>query len=262
MSNLSAENIRQAVANRYESIAVQGVAPAGEQQDCCDTASGSCGPDLYAVDVSGLPATVTGLSLGCGDPITLAELQPGQTVLDLGSGAGIDCFLAAERVGPTGKVIGVDMTTSMLARARENQARLGHDQVEFREGLIEALPVADESIDVIISNCVVNLSPDKPAVFREALRVLKPGGRLAISDMVTQGRFSAAERADSDSWCECISGAENVGDVAAWMKAAGFEDISIRDKEAPGFELAASGDLPQPLRLFSARIRGRKPLRG
>jgi SAM-dependent methyltransferase len=257
MTTETESTIRHAVAERYGALAARGA----ESTDCCADTADCCGPQLYSVDTSSLPQSVTGLSLGCGDPITLAALQPGQTVLDLGSGAGIDCFLAAERVGTTGQVIGVDMTPEMLARARENQARLGLTNVTFREGLIEALPVADDSIDVIISNCVINLSPDKPAVFREAFRVLKPGGRLAVSDMVTQGRFSAAERDDSESWCECISGAENVGDVARWMRAAGFEALSIRDKEAPAFELAASGDLPQPLRLFSARIQAQKPLR-
>ena len=256
MSDQTGETIHTAVASRYAALALQGAA----QADCCDMQGDCCGPDLYDVDISRLPAGVTGLSLGCGDPITLAELQPGQTVLDLGSGAGIDCFLAAERVGPDGRVIGVDMTPAMLTRARENQAALGHAQVEFREGLIEALPLENDSVDVVISNCVINLSPDKASVFQEAWRVLKPGGRLAVSDMVTQGRFSAAERADSASWCECISGAENVSDIAAWMRKAGFVEISIRDKDAPAFELAASGDLPQPLRLFSARIRARKPL--
>jgi SAM-dependent methyltransferase len=197
---------------------------------------------------------VTGLSLGCGDPITLAALEPGQTVLDLGSGAGIDAFMAARQVGPAGRVIGVDMTLAMLEKANRNQAQLGMDNVEFRHGYIEALPLEDNSIDVIISNCVINLSPDKPAVFREAFRVLRPGGRLAVSDMVTQGRFTPQERADTSAWAGCISGAEDVGDYVAAMRAAGFVDVSVRDKVAPEVELANTLALDGPPRLFSARV--------
>lgn len=249
MRPMEAERIHEEVRERYGLIAQMG-GGCGCGDDCCDSSAA-----LYEVDTSGLPADVTQLSLGCGDPIALAELRPGQTVLDLGSGGGIDCFLAAERVGPAGRVIGVDMTPAMLTKANQNKEKLGLTHVEFRQGQIEALPVESDSVDVILSNCVINLSPDKAAVFREAYRVLKPGGRLAVSDMVTQGRFSAAERANLDSWAACVTGAEDVGDYVAAMKAAGFQDVSLRDKFVPDLELADSLSLyiGQP-RLFSARV--------
>ncbi len=181
-------------------------------------------------------------------------MQPGQTVLDLGSGGGIDCFMAARQVGPAGHVIGVDMTPEMLAKAERNRAKVGLDNVEFRQGFIEALPVADATVDVILSNCVINLSPDKAAVFREAYRVLRPGGRLAASDMVTRGHFSPEERADVSSWAGCVSGAEDVADYAAAMRAAGFVEVSVVDKAEPGVELAGLSPESGPARLFSARV--------
>jgi SAM-dependent methyltransferase len=260
MTTLTTEKIHGEVQARYGRIA------ADFQTGCCAADADAsyveacgCGPELYDADLSALPQDVTGLSLGCGDPITLAELQPGQTVLDLGSGGGIDCFLAAKQVGPTGQVIGVDMTPEMLAKANRNKAKVAADNVEFRQGYIEDIPVEADSVDVIISNCVINLSPDKPAVFGEAYRVLKPGGKLAVSDMVTQGRFTSQERMDMSRWAGCITGAEDVTDYAAWLKAAGFTDISIRDKGAPTIELADSISLDQAARIFSARITARKP---
>jgi SAM-dependent methyltransferase len=259
MTQVTTEQVHDEVRRHYGQIA-ESFDPA-RGASCCDGDSCCQSPSTgYEIDLSALPADVTGLSLGCGDPITLAELRPGQTVLDLGSGGGIDCFLAARQVGPAGRVIGVDMTPVMIEKAERNKAKVGLENVEFRQGQIEALPVESNSVDVIISNCVINLSPDKAAVFREAFRVLRPGGRLAVSDMVTQGRFSAQERADMSSWAACVSGAEDIGDYAAAMRAAGFVDISIRDKEAPEFELAGSIDLPfgQP-RLFSARVTAVKP---
>ena len=218
-------------------------------------------PDtLYEFDLNDLPADVTQLSLGCGDPITLAALQPGQTVLDLGSGGGIDCFIAARAVGQGGHVIGVDMTPAMLEKAERNKAKMGYDNVDFRFGQIEELPVEADSVDVVISNCVINLSPDKPAVFREAFRVLRPGGRIAVSDMVTQGHFSEKERADLAQWSGCITGAEDVADYVGAIQAAGFSNISVQDKDAPDIELANSMGLyiGQP-RLFSARVTAVKP---
>ncbi len=180
-------------------------------------------------------------------------------MLDLGSGGGIDCFMAARQVGETGHVIGVDMTPAMLQKANQNKNKLAMTNVEFRLGQIEDLPVQSNSVDVIISNCVINLSPDKAAVFREAFRVLKPGGRLAVSDMVTLGRFSVQERADMDAWAECITGAEDVADYVAAIRAAGFIDISVRDKDNPDLELADSLSIGGSTKLFSARVTAVKP---
>ncbi len=230
--------------------------------DCCsDNSAASCcdSSSLYDVDTSWLPADMTGFSLGCGDPITLAELQPGQRVLDLGSGGGLDCFLAAQKVGAEGKVIGVDMTPSMIAKAKRNLEKMDLGNIEFRLGRIEAIPADSASIDVIISNCVINLSPDKQAVLNEAFRVLKPGGRLALSDIVTHGRFSAEDRANMAAWTDCISGAEEVGDYVAVLKKAGFANISIRDIGEPTVELASIATTGGPARPFSARITAQKP---
>jgi SAM-dependent methyltransferase len=259
MNVVTPDQVHEDVRSHYSRIA-ESFDPA-RSASCCD-GDECCGgsESIYEVDLAALPADVTGLSLGCGDPISLAALEPGQTVLDLGSGGGIDCFLAARQVGPAGRVIGVDMTPVMLEKAERNKAKVGLENVEFRFGQIEALPVESDSVDVIISNCVINLSPDKAAVFREAFRVLRPGGRVAVSDMVTQGRFSAGQRADMESWSACVTGAEEIGDYVGYMQAAGFEDISVRDKAAPEFELAGSLELSfgQP-RLFSARVTAVKP---
>jgi SAM-dependent methyltransferase len=261
---LSNEQIHVAVQERYGRIA-ESFKPeltlVNDNTSCCSPDSGTdyCGSDLYDVDLSQLPADVTGLSLGCGDPIAIASLEPGQTVLDLGSGGGIDCFLAAERVGPTGHVIGVDMTPAMLEKANRNKAKLGVEHVDFHQGQIESLPVDDNSVDVIISNCVINLSPDKTAVFQEAYRVLKPGGKLAVSDMVTRGKFTAQERADMSAWAGCITGAEDVAEMTSWMKAAGFSQISVQKKDEVGVELAEIEPHAGTAQIFSARITAVKP---
>lgn len=236
-SLISPDEIRVQVRERYAGYAEKS---AGCGCNATNSATSSCctGGDkaealnqvaqLYeAPEVHDLPADVTDLSLGCGDPVTLASLQPGQTVLDLGSGGGIDCFLAARRVGPAGKVIGVDMTPQMIDRARANKAKLGADNVEFRLGEIEHLPVADNSVDIIISNCVINLSPDKPQVFREAFRVLKPGGRLAVSDIVTNGPLPEIIKQNISAWAGCISGALDQADYVAAIQAAGFGDVTL-----------------------------------
>ena len=234
-------DIRSVVRERYGSIAekaVEGVqadcgcGPAQSDDSCCGPAED---PETFSMvsklyqdpDVAELPDEVTDISLGCGDPVTLASLTPGQTVLDLGSGGGIDCFLAAKKVGPTGKVIGVDMTAAMIERARSNKDKLGAENVEFRLGEIEHLPVADNSVDVIISNCVVNLSPDKPQVFREAFRVLKPGGKLAVSDIVTDGPLPDAVKNSLSAWAGCIAGALDVKDYIGGIEAAGFTDVEL-----------------------------------
>lgn len=263
MTTVTNEKIHEEVKARYGRLADEFKLPVGAAADdsCCrsDGEAAYCGADLYDVDVSQLPADVTGLSLGCGDPIAIAELQPGQTVVDLGCGGGIDCFLAAQRVGPGGHVIGVDMTDAMLEKANRNKAKMQADNVEFRKGQIENLPIADNNVDAVISNCVINLSPDKAAVFAETFRVLKSGGKIAVSDMVTQGQFTAAERADMSRWAGCITGAEDVADYVSWMTAAGFTDISIREKANPETELAGAAKDSGPARIFSARITAVKP---
>jgi len=174
------------------------------------------------------------VSYGCGNPIAIATLQPGEIVLDLGSGAGLDCFLAAQRVGPDGRAIGIDMTDEMLSLAEQNKAKLGAVNVEFRKGLMESLPAVDASVDVVISNCVINLSPDKDAVFGEAFRVLRPGGRLQVSDVVLLRGLSAQERSDLKLWAGCISGALERSDYERRLEAAGFVDVTVEPQEASG----------------------------
>jgi SAM-dependent methyltransferase len=178
--------------------------------------------------------------LGCGNPIALASLNPGEVVVDLGCGGGLDCFLASKKVSKSGHVIGVDMTPEMLDKARGNLQKLGFSNVEFRLGEIEHLPIADGTVDVVISNCVVNLSPDKPQVFREVIRVLKPGGRLAISDIVTDGELPPALKKDLEAWAGCLSGAQDVGDLKKLLAQTGFVNIAIEPKY---FDEAALDDL-------------------
>ncbi|MCJ7531818.1 MAG: arsenite methyltransferase [Anaerolineales bacterium] len=252
---------------------------------CCGTNSSCCGPsessssspgksyknscvsDIYETpEVANLPDDVTGLSMGCGDPVTLASLQPGQIVLDLGSGGGIDCFLAAKAVGESGHVIGVDMTPEMLEQARANKAKLGVDNIEFRLGEIEHLPAADDSVDVIISNCVINLSPDKPQVFREAHRVLKPGGRLAVSDIVTDGALPDKVKSSLSAWAGCIASALQAKDYLAAIEAAGFIDVELKpvywDKSTIDDAMEQLGldinDESHYKAIFSAKVTARK----
>jgi len=203
----------------------------GHSVNCCSSTNTGVSIDsnkLYAIDdIQNFPDEVTDLSLGCGDPVTLALLQPGQTVLDLGAGGGIDCFLAAKKVGLTGHVIGVDMTPEMLEKAWANKAKIGAENVEFRLGEIEHLPVADNTIDVIISNCVINLSPDKPQVFREAFRVLKPGGKMAVSDIVTDGPLPERIKVSMEEWAGCVAGALDVNEYLSGLTLAGFERVEV-----------------------------------
>jgi SAM-dependent methyltransferase len=245
--------IHEVVKDRYGAIAI------GKTNSCCGDAGCGCGTDVQLYDsavLEGLPADVTNISLGCGDPVTIAELKPGETVLDLGSGGGIDCFLAARQVGENGYVIGVDMTPEMLMKANTNKVKMGIHNVEFRRGQIEALPLTDHSVDVIMSNCVINLSPDKRAVFREAFRILKAGGRISVSDIVTEGTFSEQMRADASKWAECVTGAIDVNEYISFMREAGLVNIRVVDKaDAEGIVERRDG-MP---RLFSARITAEKP---
>ena len=246
--------IHEVVQERYGAIAENRTSCCGPS-GCCD--DGANATQLYNAELlDGLPADVTGLSLGCGDPVTIAGLRPGERVLDLGSGGGIDCFMAARQVGTDGCVIGVDMTPAMLAQANANKVRMGVTNVEFRQGQIEALPVEDNTIDVVMSNCVINLAPDKLAVFREAFRVLKPGGRVAVSDIVTEGEFSPALRADLSQWAECVTGAIDVEAYTAQMRAAGFAEITVTDKRSAAEIVPIQPGMP---RVYSARVTAVKP---
>jgi arsenite methyltransferase len=208
------------------------------------TSTSCCGPQntLYPQEtLQDVPTDIASFSAGNGDPVTPANLQPGEIVLDLGSGGGLDCFLAARQVGETGHVIGVDMTPEMLARARQAALRLGVQNVEFRQGYLEALPVEDGSVDVVISNCVINLSPDKPLVFREIFRVLKPGGRISVSDTVTNRPVSDEQRKDMQDWCGCTSGALPYEEYVAGLREAGFVDIHLQPNLAVAQQALESG---------------------
>ena len=239
MSDQQSDDVRTAVRDSYA-----GVAEASNNGGCCGVESSCCGvSDDAAIntlistrlgysqaDLDSVPGGAD-MGLGCGNPRAIAGLQPGETVLDLGSGGGFDAFLAAAEVGAAGRVIGVDMTPEMLAKARDNARKGGYTQVEFRLGEIEHLPVSDASVDVIISNCVINLSPDKPQVFREMLRVLRPGGRLAISDVVASAELPEAMRQDMQLHSACVSGASSVAELSQLMTVAGFTDIRIEPKD-------------------------------
>jgi arsenite methyltransferase len=225
---MSEADIKEAVRNRYAEIARNVQAPGS---GCCyDGEAGSCGisANLYADnETQSLPEAAVLASLGCGNPTALAELKEGETVLDLGSGGGIDVLLSAHRVGPSGKAYGLDMTDDMLALARDNQRKAGVENVEFLKGEIEHIPLPDRSVDVIISNCVINLSADKDRVLREAFRVLKPGGRFAVSDVVTRGAIPERIRRDILLWAGCIAGALDENDYRMRLAAAGFEAIGL-----------------------------------
>ena len=261
-------DLRDRIREHYAERAKAAAAPAS----CCGSSGAETMPQdelargLYAVDEVGeLPAPAVLASLGCGNPTALARLQPGDTVLDLGSGGGIDVLLSARRVGTAGKAYGLDMTDEMLALARENQRQAGVENVEFLKGEIENVPLPDDSVDVIISNCVINLSLDKDRVFAEAFRVLKPGGRLAVSDMVFQGDLSLVPesvKTDVEAWSGCIVGALEEHDYLERLRKAGFAEGSIEvtavyDHKVGG--CCSGGGLPEGVRLISGFVRATKP---
>jgi arsenite methyltransferase len=250
--------IREAVRERYAAAATR----SAEQAGCCGASpvTSCCGtPDvgerfgatLYAGEATdGATDEALSASLGCGVPTAVADLNEGETVLDLGSGAGADVLISARRVGPTGRVIGLDMTDEMLELARRNAAEAGVGNVEFRKGYIEQIPLADGDVDVVISNCVINLSGDKPAVIREAGRVLKPGGRLAVSDVIADAGMDAATRADMAAWTGCVAGALTRAEFEDALTGAGLVDIEIRETHRVHAHAVA------------AIVRARKPAHG
>ncbi len=259
-------DIKTMVRARYGEIAT------GAATGCCAPSASCCAPTDASgsgdkarrmgysdADLAAIPEGAN-LGLGCGNPQAIAALRPGETVVDLGSGAGFDCFLAARQVGPAGRVIGVDMTHEMLAKAHDNAARIGLANVEFRLGELEHLPVADNTADVILSNCVINLVPDKAQVFREAFRVLKPGGRLAISDVVNTAPLSEDLKADTMLICGCVSGAAPAEQIDAWLAEAGFRQIQIAIKPESR-DLIASWAPGRGIEdhVASATIEARKP---
>ena len=228
LAESSSEAIREEVRRRYAATV------RGESSSCGDACCTSTDAETlgYSVEQSAAVPEAGNLGLGCGNPLAIASLKNGQVVLDLGSGAGFDSFLAARAVGKTGKVIGVDMTDEMLAKARENARKNGFTNVESRFGQIEALPVADETVDVIISNCVINLSPEKARVFREAYRVLKPGGRLAVADIVASATLPDEVKGDWAAYTGCMAGASQIGELEEMLRQAGFVEIKIAPKNA------------------------------
>ncbi len=257
VTEMTPDEIKGAVKDAYADVARRNTGETCGPSGCGSQAptSSCCGPSLNDYQMSrikehgykaeGLPSSMTESFAGCGNPIALAGLAEGETVLDLGSGAGLDAFFAAQKVGPTGKVIGVDMTPEMLAKARDNAKKMGMTNMEFRQGDIEALPVDDETVDVIISNCVINLAPNKAKVFKEAYRVLKPGGRLMVSDIVLNGQLTDEVRNDIANYTGCIGGAIPEQEYLQLMRNAGFLDVRVVEKA--GDETASS-----------ARIAGKK----
>ncbi len=266
--------LREVIQAKY-GAAARSVRQGEGEAACC---GGSCGCDPITVDLydeaqtAGLPAEAVLASLGCGNPTMLASLEPGEVVLDLGSGGGIDVLLSARRVGPTGKAYGLDMTDDMLALARENQRRAGVENVEFLKGEIEAIPLPENAVDVVISNCVINLSADKGKVLAEAFRVLRPGGRFAVSDVVVRGEMPEALRRNVELWIGCVAGALDEAEYRRLLAAAGFEEIEVEPTRIYRAEdardlLAGTGIDPAQVseevdgKVMSAFVRARKPRR-
>jgi len=271
---MAESDIREIVKDKYGEAARRVKAGETTGSSCGASSAPCCDPisaNLYdAQQTSGLPQQAVAASLGCGNPTALAELKPGEHVLDLGSGGGIDVFLSAKRVGPTGKVYGLDMTDDMLALARENQRKAGVENVDFLKGEIENIPLPENSVDVVISNCVINLSADKDRVLREAFRVLRPGGRFAVSDVVVRGPVPADIRRSVEFWVGCVAGALDESDYRAKLEGAGFADVEFEPTrvytidDARQFLVAQGVDVdtiaPQVEGKFaSAFIRARKP---
>lgn len=266
MSEPRSDDIRRSVRESYASIAeTSSGCCAPPDASCCAPQSkaptGTARKLGYSDDELSAAPEGANMGLGCGNPTAIASLTAGETVVDLGSGGGFDCFLAAEKVGPTGGVIGVDMTPEMIEKARRNAETMGAANVEFRLGEIEHLPVADQTADVLISNCVINLSPEKAAVYREAFRVLKPGGRVCISDVVATGPLPDALRQDMIMVSGCIGGAAEVAEVEHWLEDVGFTDvrIDIKDESRAFIRDWAPGSGVEDY-IASATIEARKPL--
>ncbi|MBK8459042.1 MAG: arsenite methyltransferase [Micropruina sp.] len=263
MNTIKNDEIRQAVRETYGQIAETSSSCCGTTSCCTPSAQQ---PQLLSLQLGYAPQDLiavpdgANLGLGCGNPQAIADLKPGEVVLDLGSGAGFDCFLAATQVGPSGHVIGVDMTPQMITKARANVNQDGYANVEFRLGEIEHLPVADASVDVIISNCVINLSPDKPRVFAEAFRVLRPGGRLAVSDVVAFAPIPDDARDDLELLSSCVSGAEDAGVVAQLLREAGFDGVVVTaNQESKSFMADWAPGAPITDYVVSAAIQADKP---
>jgi arsenite methyltransferase len=236
------ENVRKAVRERYGQRAKGEASCCGSSGSCCgSTTPASQAVGYTAAQLQSIPDGAD-LGLGCGNPTALASLKEGESILDLGSGGGIDCFLAAQAVGERGRVIGVDMTAEMVDRARDNARRNHIENIEFRLGEIEHLPVADGSVDVVISNCVINLSPDKPQVFREAFRALKPGGRMFVSDIVLLRELPDAVRESIEAYVGCVAGASMRADYLAAIEAAGFQDVEILKEVSAQSAFSGSGE--------------------
>ena len=244
MGTLNRGEIKERVRERYGQMARQGTS-------CCGPATAAFEGIYTGTDLGNLPTGVTGASAGCGNPVALADLKPGETVLDLGSGGGIDCFLAAREVGPTGRVLGIDMTPDMVALARSNAQKIGTTNVEFYLGEMERMPLPDASVDVVISNCVICLSPDKDAVFQEAFRVLQPGGRLHASDMLLRGELSPDVAQDPEQWVACVAGAEPEDVYLDRIRRAGFTDVQLLEEQPHPNEALENA--------VSCRVMARKP---
>ena len=249
------KEIKEVVKGRYAQLAKQ------DKESCCSSCGGGVSPLIKAEavgysrkDLADIPEE-TIMGLGCGNPTAIAELKTGEVVLDLGSGAGVDVFLAANKVGPTGKAIGIDMTKEMVDKAEEIAGNYGYRNVEFRLGEMEKLPVEDESVDIIISNCVINLSPDKSKVFQEAYRVLKPEGRLTVSDIVSEGALPSEIKNDLNAWACCIAGALEQQEYLREIKEAGFEDVQVLSSK----EFYIEGEGSQALgKLLSVTVKAYK----